>query len=237
MNPFSVEDSDLCGFIYSWSCCKDPVTNHVQFHEDHLNLCKVHVRDFKSVMHEWVTEKVCCIGGTGLFLKHSLQFALSKQHNVVSSSFQSAHATSLQSVIHKTHVIRSHRLSPGFLKQMVVYPAMTALQYGNVSERSSASAPDRISPLLPPFCRSSLTFWASYSSTRALPSSNGLLIISVHTQSCPRVSSYRQANVDTNIKRTAKPPHYSLSPHVPHAQTLPPPYLSVSLSRAPFSFF
>lgn len=117
----------------------------------------------------------------------SLQFALSKQHNVV-ITIANPHMqpVSSQSVIHKTHVIRSHRFSPGFLKQMVVHPEMTALQYGNVSEplqcftqiipgQNAHSLLLSFLPLLPHFL-SFLLF------TRALPSCTDLLIISVHTQ-------------------------------------------------------
>ncbi len=142
----------------------------------------------------------------------SLQFALSKQHNVVSSACQSTHATSLHSVICKTHVVHSHRFSPGFAVWAQADGSLSrddTLQYGNVSERSSASHrsdPDRthtrsFSSLLPlsatPPSLLQLLALHMCSSFLHWPINH----VRSHTQSCtlcPRESSYWQANRQTH---------------------------------------
>lgn len=72
----------------------------------------------------------------------------------------------------------------GFFKQMVVYPAMTALQYGNVSERSSASDREHTHT-------ESLLLCSSFPPLRDCRCSHVpflpalvLLIISVHKHTC-----------------------------------------------------
>lgn len=172
----------------------------------------------------------------------SLQFALSKQHNVV-ITLANPHMqpVSSQSSIKHMWSTRSHRFSPGFLKQRddraAVWERIRTLQCFTqiISGQNEHSLllffPPSFLPLLPHF----LLF------TRALPSCTDLLIISIHTQtqSCLRVSSYQQANVDTNIKSTAKPRHYSNSLSQPPraSRTHTSSSLSLSLSRALFPSF
>lgn len=174
----------------------------------------------------------------------SLQFALSKQHNVV-ITIANPHMqpVSSQSVIHKTHVIHS----------LAQIQSWVSEADGSSSRDDSAAVWERIraAPVLHtdhPWTERTL----APSLLSATPPSL-LELLTVHTGSSflhwpinhLRSHTKSLAREDlptsnhTNIKSTAKPCHYSnsLSPHVPHAQTLPPPFLPVSLSRALYPSF